>query len=77
LIHKYREDIEEVKKNMNEHMGDKKSYAFLKAPTEFIKQLTEVVEIFLHNAHKNLLKKIGDEDQLLKQFYPNMKQDDE
>jgi uncharacterized protein YqeY len=58
-------------------MGGEKSYAFLKAPTEFIKQLTDVVEIFLHNAHKNLLKKIKNEDQLLQSYYPNMKQDDE
>jgi hypothetical protein len=43
--------------HLNYHMGGPNSYCFLKAPNEFLIQLLDVSDIFLNNAHQNLLKK--------------------
>ena len=39
-------------------MGGERSWCFLKAPTNFLKYLTDVSEIFAFKAHMKLMKKV-------------------
>ena len=54
--------------HLNYHMGGTKSYCFLKAPTDFVEQVTDITEIFVNNAHKKLLRDINNQDASLEAY---------
>ena len=39
-------------------MGGDKSYVFMKAPLDFLRQITACVEFFTYKAHSRLMKKL-------------------
>ena len=47
-----------IRKTLNDQMGGDKSYCFLKAPERFVKQVTDVAEIFTMRAHLKLMNKV-------------------
>jgi hypothetical protein len=59
---------------MQDNMGGEKSWCFLKAPTNFLKQLSDVVEIFMFNAHKRLMKNVNEDVQLKTLFNKNIEE---
>ena len=50
--------VKETTETLNAQMGGERSWCFLKAPTNFLKYLTDVSEIFAFKAHMKLMKKV-------------------
>ena len=50
--------VRETTETLNAQMGGERSWCFLKAPTNFLKYLTDVSEIFAFKAHMKLMKKV-------------------
>ena len=57
-MEQFLECLEKIKVRLNETMGGEKSFCFLKAPSCFLEQISEGVDMFLFNAHTKLMKKI-------------------
>ena len=50
--------VKETTETLNAQMGGERSWCFLKAPTNFLKYLTDVSEIFAFKAHMKLMSKV-------------------